>query len=276
MKRTRTDCLTIYEEYDKALRLKRVTNEATGAEAETKFQDDNGNDLLTHVSKASYDDRGAQKIITGKQWFDGAGQVIRAGTGTGDAPDSYDMTATVYDAWGRVAKQSNPYLGDASGNPQAGVTQFWTANTYDELSRVVKVTLPDNQFVQTTYNGAAATSGVTVIATDTVGRKRKSEADGLGRLVKVTEQNPANGTLEWETSYSYDALDNLTQINQGGQIRTFEYDAKGRLKSETLPEAGKTEYDYTDFDAVEYPHGREGSGDHLYVWGTEPADWREL
>ena len=93
--------------------------------------------------------REQQRIITSKQWFDGSGRVVRAGTGTGDAPDSYDMTATVYDGWGRVAKQSNPYLGDASGNPQAGVTQFWTVNTYDELSRVVKVTLPDNQTIQT-------------------------------------------------------------------------------------------------------------------------------
>ena len=245
---------TTYE-YDEALRLKRVTNEATGAVAETKFQDDNGNDLLTHVSKAIYDDQGTQRIITGKQWFDGSGRVVRAGTGTGDSPDSYDMTATVYDRWGRVVKQSNPYLGDADGNPQAGVTQYWTVNTYDELSRVRKVTLPDTQFpdtqfVQTDYSGATATSGATVIATDTVGRSLKSEVDGMGRLVKVTEQNPANGNLEWETIYSYDVLDNLTQTNQGGQTRTFTYDDKGRLKSETTPEAGMTRYEYTDFDAV--------------------------
>ena len=137
---TNPDGLRTLYEYDRALRLKKVTNEATGAVAETKFQDDNGNDLLTHVSKTIYDDQGTQRIITSKQWFDGAGRVIRAGTGTGDAPDSYDMTATVYDGWGRVAKQSNPYLGDASGNPQAGVTQYWTVNTYDELSRVIKWT----------------------------------------------------------------------------------------------------------------------------------------
>ncbi len=106
------------------------------------------------------------------------------------------------------------------------------------------MTLPDNQTIQTDYNGAVT------IATDTVGRKRRSEVDGLGRLVKVTEQNPANGNLEWETSYSYDVLDNLIQTNQGGQKRTFEYDAKSRLTSETTPEAGQITYDYTDFDAV--------------------------
>src|SRR6266511_3890636 len=147
--------------------------------------------------------------MTIRVWSDGAGRVLRAGTGAGSAPNSYDMTATIYDGWGRVTKQSNPYLGDANGNPQSGVTQFWTTNTYDELSRVTQVTLPDtpnNQTIQTEYNGATTTSGATVIVTDTVGRKRKSEVDGLGRLVKVTEQNPANGNLEWETSYSYDVL----------------------------------------------------------------------
>jgi RHS repeat-associated protein len=146
--------------------------------------------------------------------------------------------------------RSNPYLGDASGNPQGGVTQFWTTNTYDELSRVVNVTLPDDQFIKTEYRGATATSGATATVTDTVGRKRKREVNALGRLVKVTEQNPANGNLEWETNYSYDALGNLTQTNQSGQLRTFTYDAKSRLTSETTPEAGKTEYTYTDFDAV--------------------------
>jgi RHS repeat-associated protein len=236
--------------YDSALRLESVTNEATHAVAETKFERDTaGNDLLSYISKTSYDDQGTPKVITGRQWFDGAGRVIRAGTGTGGAPNSYDATATVYDGWGRVTKQSNPYSGDASGN---GSPQFWTTNTYDELSRVKIVTLPgaDNQTIQTDYRGATSTSGATVTVTDTVGRQRMSEVDGLGRLVKVTEQNPANGALEWGTSYSYDVLNNLTQTNQGGQTRTFDYDAKSRLTKEKTPEAGEITYDYWDFDAV--------------------------
>jgi len=239
--------------YDKALRLNTV-NSQIGVGAVTQFdQDGNGNDLLTYLSQTTYDDQGTQKVITSRHWSDGAGRVLRAGTGAGSAPNSYDMTATIYDGWGRVTKQSNPYLGDANGDPQSGVTQFWTTNTYDELSRVTQVTLPDtpnNQTIHTDYNGATTTSGATVIVTDTVGRKRKSEVDGLGRLVKVTEQNPANGNLEWETSYSYDVLNNLIQTNQGGQLRTFAYDSKGRITSETTPEAGKTDYTYTDFSAV--------------------------
>ena len=248
---TNPDGLLTSYEYDRALRLKKVAA-PTDAVATRQFeQDGNGNDLLAYVSQISYDDQGALREITGKQWFDGSGRIIRAGTGTGDAPDSYDMTATIYDGWGRGVKRSNPYLGDENGNPQAGGAQFWTVNTYDELSRIIRVTLPDNQFIQTAYTGATATSGATVVATDTVGRKRKSETDGLGRLVKVIEQNPANGALEWETSYGYDIQNNLTQVNQGGQLRTFAYDAKGRITSETIPEAGTTTYAYTDFDAVE-------------------------
>jgi RHS repeat-associated protein len=237
-------------EYDPALRLKRV-NSQIGVESVTQFeQDSNGNDQLAYISKISYNDRETQKVITSKQWFNGAGHVIRAGTGTGVAPDNYDMTATVYDGCGRVAKRSNPYLGDADGARQAGVTQYWTVTTYDELSRVRKVTLPDEKFIRTDYFGATATGGATVITTDTVGRQRKSQADGFGRLVKMIEQNPANGNLEWETIYNYDVLDNLIQIDQGGQLRTFTYDAQSRLRIETTPETGKTEYTYTDFDAV--------------------------
>jgi RHS repeat-associated protein len=244
------DRRTLYE-YDSALRLNKVTDEATGAVAETLFEKDgNGNDQLTYVSKATYDDRGTQRKITSKKWFDGAWRAVRAGTGTGDAPDSYDVTAMVYDGLGRATKRSNPYLGDPSGNPQTGVTQVWTENTYDELSRVRIVTLPDGQSVKTDYFGATATGGAAVVTTDAVGRRRRIEVDGLDRLVKVIEQNPANGNLEWETIYSYDTLNNLTQVNQGGQLRTFTYDAKGRLTSETTPEAGKTDYTYTDFDAV--------------------------
>jgi len=242
--------LTTYG-YDKALRLNQVTNTATGAVALTQFDQDNyGNDLLTYLSKVTYADQGTQKIITSRQWFDGVGAVIQAGTGAGSAPNSYDMTATVYDSWGRVLKRSNPYAGDASGNPQSGVTRFWTTNTYDLLSRVKQVTLPDQQTIKTDYNGATTASGATVVTTDPVGRKHKVEADGYGRPVKVTEQNPANGNLEWETSYSYDARDNLIQTNQGGQLRTFAYDTKGRLTRETTPEAGQVTYAYTDFDAV--------------------------
>jgi YD repeat-containing protein len=77
---------------------------------------------------------------------------LRAGTAAGAAPTSYDAVKTEYDSMGRVSRQSNPYTGDANGN---GSPAFWTSNTYDSLSRVTVVTLPDGQTIQTSYNGAS-------------------------------------------------------------------------------------------------------------------------
>ena len=67
-------------------------------------------------------------------------------------------------------------------------------------------------------------------------RKIKRESDGLGRLIKVTEQDVSTGALTQETSYAYNLLDKLTEVNQGGQYRKNKYDAFGRLLFEKIPE----------------------------------------
>jgi YD repeat-containing protein len=69
------------------------------------------------------------------------------------------------------------------------------------------------------------------------------------------------GALTQETAYTYNLLDKLTGVNQGGQLRAFKYDASGRLLFERIPEQTATindgtgvywtmKYTYTDFDAV--------------------------
>ncbi len=248
---TDPDGLQTNFQYDSAWRLSQVTA-PSGAFTTTAFdKDSNLNDQLAYSEKANYTDTGGvSKIITTKSWFDGAGRTIRSGTGAGSSPSSYDAVKTVYDFMGRVARQSNPYTGDSSGN---GSPAYWTVNTYDMLSRVTVVTLPDSQTIQTAYSGGSAGVGASVIVTDQVGRKRKSEVDGLGRVVKVTEQNPATGALDptnYLTTYTYDVLDNLKQVNQGGQLRTFQYDSLSRLTSETTPEGGTLTYTYTSFNAI--------------------------
>ena len=178
--------------YDTAWRLQTVTA-PSGAVTTTKpDKDANQNDQLALVQQVSYLENGSSKVITSKSWFDGGGRVLRSGSGSGSAPASYDTVATVYDRFGRVLKQSNPYAGDSSGN---GSPSYWTSNTYDLLSRVTQVKLPDNQTITTSYAGAAPPTGATVTVTDQVGRQRKSESEGLGRILKVTEQDPATGSL---------------------------------------------------------------------------------
>ncbi len=93
-----------------------------------------------------------------------------------------------------------------------------------------------------------------------VNRKIKRETDGLGLLVKVTEQNGL-GVLAQETTYNYNLLDKLKLVNQGNQTRSFSYDALGRLLYGRIPEQTATindgtgtywttKYTYTDFSAL--------------------------
>ena len=45
---------------------------------------------------------------------------------------------------------------------------------------------------------------------------------GLGRIVEVVEQDPDDsGSLTLETSYVYNPADQLTESEQGVQVRTF-------------------------------------------------------
>ena len=44
--------------------------------------------------------------------------------------------------------------------------------------------------------------------------------------------------MNYTTTYAWDVLDDLTTVTQGSQMRTFVYDAQGRMVSATNPESG--------------------------------------
>jgi RHS repeat-associated protein len=130
-----------------------------------------------------------------------------------------------YDLAGRVYKASNPFTG-SSGS-------YWTATAFDVLGRPSSITLPDNSVTSLSYTTNATTT------TDPAGVQRQSILDGVGRLSTMKEPDPSNNNLlTLSTTYTYNVLDELTQISQGTlQPRTFVYDALGRLLSATTPEA---------------------------------------
>lgn len=90
-----------------------------------------------------------------------------------------------------------------------------------------------------------------VLVSDQAGMNRKSDIDALGRLVKVWE-DPTGAN--YETTYTYNALDNLIQTSQlsvptgrSGSITqtcTFNYDSLKRSTSATNPESGTVSYRY--------------------------------
>ncbi|HEX5731195.1 MAG TPA: RHS repeat-associated core domain-containing protein [Blastocatellia bacterium] len=147
---------------------------------------------------------------------------------------SYSITSeTVYEQMGRITYTSNPRRSTPA------TTDGWTRATSDDMGRVVEVatfsgaTRPSA--TSTSWNGRVTSSFLAneTTVTDQDSKKRKSVVDGLGRLVKVYE-DPLG--LNYETSYTYDALGNLTRVNQGSQVREFTYDTLSRLRTAKNPE----------------------------------------
>jgi YD repeat-containing protein len=198
-------------------------------------------DNLSSSSTLTYEDGGVTKTLMSTTSHDGWGRVIQ----TVDLNNA--QVNTGYDAMGRVTSRTNPFTAGGPPGPS-------TTTQYDIANRAVIMTLPDGNTVRTDYSGSRVT------ATDQAGRKMKRDTDGLGRLVKVTEQD-VTGALIQETSYAYNLLDKLTLVNQGGQQRRYKYDALGRLLFERIPEQTatindgtgtywSTKYTYTQFNAV--------------------------
>jgi RHS repeat-associated protein len=177
--------------------------------------------------------------------FDGVGRVSQSQLAD---PQGTIYTDTTYDADGRKASVSNPYR--TTSDPTYGVTSY----VYDGIGRTCVLVPPDGTTVAgsacpasqpsndvfTTYAGNQTT------VTDQQGITRKSQTDGLGRLTYVWE---APSGVNFQTTYAYDALDDLVSVVQGTtHNRSFVYDSLKRLTSSTNPETGTTPVSYA-YDA---------------------------
>jgi RHS repeat-associated protein len=175
--------------------------------------------------------------------FDGLGRVTESLVTDPQANIETDIT---YDADGRKSTVSNPYR--LTTDSTYGITTY----QYDALNRTTLVIPPDG--TASSDNTSIKYCGSSTLVTDQAGHWRRSTADGLGRLVEVDEPNsatatvaacPASGDPTWVTTYSYDALNDLTNVVQGGSHnRSFVYDSLKRLTSSTNPEAGTVTYTY--------------------------------
>ena len=191
--------------------------------------------------------------------FDGLGRVAQTQLTSDPDCSSGDKTDTTYDAFGRVHSVTSPYC--ATSDPTYGLTMY----AYDALGRTTQITHPDNSTILTTYNGRG-----TQVQDEGNGTQRVthvSQSDALGRLTSVCEVSSASligfgGTpiacgqdiaaTGFLTTYQYDALDDLVQVNQSGIApRTFTYDSLSRLLSASNPESGTVTYTY---DALSNVH----------------------
>lgn len=160
---------------------------------------------------------------------DGLGRVLVSTTEDGSGNTISKVSAN-YDLLGRAYETSNPYTGTSPS--------YWTVTALDVLGRPSTVTLPDGSS-KTTYGYTAQTTTVT----DPASKTRKSQVDGTGRLVALTEPD-TNGNLVNTTYYTYTVLDALNTVADAltnpTQTRTYNYDNLGRLISTVTPEGGQT------------------------------------
>jgi RHS repeat-associated protein len=205
-----------------------------------------------------------QKSIDGTRttdsftYYDGLGRECRS-MSVNDESSPWDEVDTLYDAVGRVSFKSYPYQGAGTPPPTAcSSVQPGDAFAYDPLGRVTQVTHSDNSTVLTSYTGRATSVQDEGNGTQRV--QRISQVDGLGRLASVCEvasatQLGTGGTpgacgqdiagTGFLTTYTYDALNNLTGVSQGGYLpRSFAYDSLSRLLSAANPESGTINYKY--------------------------------
>jgi RHS repeat-associated protein len=154
------------------------------------------------------------------QYLDGLGRVEKS-VDSQACNQASSSVATAYDSLGRVYTVSNPYC--TTSDPTYGLTTYG----YDALNRVISVEAPDGSPTYTTYPANCATTK------DPALKQRTLCSDALGRITSVTE-DPSG--LNYQTTYSYDSLNNLKGVSQSGQTRTYNYDMLSRLTSSEVPE----------------------------------------
>ena len=202
-----------------------------------------------------------QQVEAGQSEFqtlsvlDGAGRVYARSSQLPGSTGGYAAVHTEYDQLGRVYRQSNP----------TEVTNFWapagddavgyryTLIDYDWQGRETFITPPDGYATERIYGGCGCAGGEVVTIRDERGRpRRRMTSDVLGRLVKTEELQLTDNTTAYSTAITtYNARDQVVQVNHAGQVRSTAYDGYGRLRAETTPEQGTTTRVYNLDDTVQ-------------------------
>lgn len=229
---------------DPLQRLTKITRPTGGGETIFEYNDTPGSCAcdLSVKTRTLQSTGPVNTYIEDYVFFDGLGRSWR--TAHGEVGGKWSVKDTQYDNLGRVWKTANPVLTGVITTPNRGsfalVTTDVTTTAYDDLDRVLTVTTPDTSVITTTYSGNQVTvadqaNGTANPINSNLPRTttRRSVTDALGRLTQVVE---APGALNHSTNYTYDTLNNLVKVDQGGQLRYFMYDSAARLVRAKNPE----------------------------------------
>jgi YD repeat-containing protein len=225
---------TTYAYVDSLDRLTQ-TSYADGGQTTYSYNDTPPSPTITATKKLN-----SSQSITSVSTMNGLGAVTQ--TQLTSDPQGTITTLKKLDGQGRDYEIYNPYR--STSDPTYG----YTAYVYDALGRTTSVTKQDSSVVTTQYCGQET------LVTDEASHWRRSKTDGLGRLIEVDEPNsttatvnvcPGTGEPIWVTTYTNDALNNLTAVVQGGsRNRSFTFDSLKRMTQSTNPEPGTISYAY--------------------------------
>ncbi|WP_369034861.1 SpvB/TcaC N-terminal domain-containing protein [Streptomyces adonidis] len=181
---------------------------------------------------------------------DGLGRVVQ--TKKDAEVDGQDVMTvsgrTVYDELGRAVRQYYPVTepkGDANTayNPDVDTVRPTTV-AYDILDRPLRTELPDGTVSTQEYGFGTDRAGVTqfeTVATDAEENRTRAYADVRQQRTAVREPGAKTEDLPVWTSYEYDALGQLTEVEDNKHNTTkSEYDDFGRRTVVDSPDTGRT------------------------------------
>ena len=147
-------------------------------------------------------------------------------------------------------------------------TPFWTKFAdYDPFGRPGKITSPDSKDTTFCRTGVRKLSRTVSVATSSGSQNATTTEtyDNLGRLRTIEEPSGTSGA-QVTTAYVYDQLDHLasatTTSGTTTQTRSFTYDLRGFLTSESHPETASTSYG--SFDARGHATSKTGGTSHAF------------
>ncbi len=202
--------------FDRLTQIRKAAG-VQGLESQTNVAYSSPTDVNVYNDQKSTGDQ----ALHAESIYDGFGRLKESRTW--ESSTTYISTDKTYDALGRVYSVSNPY------RTSSDVSYGLTMSTYDSLGRVTLQQNPDGSTKQWQYVGPQVTS------TDESGNQwQHTPMDGT--IVEGDRRFCRYGALNFSTTYTYDALDDLTGVNQSGMVRTFAYDSLKRLLAASNPE----------------------------------------
>ena len=213
----------------------------------------------------SFDESGKEK----EEWIDGFGRIVEVDL-PGTQPTGAHASGTVTISGGEESNTRNPCMPKGNcpittydaGVITITVNGFSVSTGYNKPSTISSLVSAlaadlnvDASPVTATINGGVIT--LTSKATGTTSNYSLSASrvsyDEMGSFPTTASGSTLTGGTGSETStfgtplvtlYTYNALDEITEVLQGSQTRSYAYDGLGRRTSATIPESGTTNVFY--------------------------------